>query len=64
MHDHDDMHDHDGMRGMMDTNHDGRITSAEHAAAAQRMFSRADANHDGFLSKDELEAAHRRPQPK
>jgi len=42
----------------MDTNHDGRITAAEHAAAAQAMFARMDADHDGYLSKAEVEAGH------
>ena len=42
----------------MDTNHDGRITAAEHAAAAQAMFARMDANHDGYLSRAEVKAGH------
>ena len=42
----------------MDTNHDGRITAAEHAVAAQAMFARMDANHDGYLSRAEIEAGH------
>jgi len=42
----------------MDTNHDGRITAAEHAAAAQAMFTRMDTDHDGYLSKAEVEAGH------
>ena len=64
MHDH-GMHDHEGMagmHGMMDANHDGNITAAEHAAAAQAMFSRMDSNHDGYLSKAEVEAGHMRPK--
>jgi Ca2+-binding EF-hand superfamily protein len=42
----------------MDTNHDGRITVAEHAAAAQAMFVRMDTDHDGYLSRAEVEAGH------
>ena len=42
----------------MDTNHDGRITAAEHAAAAQAMFARMDADHDGYLSRAEVDAGH------
>jgi len=51
-----------GMRGMMDANHDGMITAAEHAAAAQAMFARMDSNHDGFISKPEMEAGHTAPK--
>ena len=58
-------HEMGGMHAMMeahmqamDSDHDGRITAAEHAAAAQAMFTRADANHDGYLSQDEMKAAH------
>jgi len=50
------------MRGMMDANHDGTITAAEHAAAAQAMFARMDSNHDGFISKAEMEAGHTMPK--
>jgi hypothetical protein len=58
-------HDHDDKKGddmMMkaDTNHDGMISAAEHAAYAQQMFNDADTNHDGMLSKDEIEAAHKK----
>jgi len=58
-------HDHDDKKGddmMMqaDTNHDGMISAAEHAAYAQQMFDNADTNHDGMLSKGEMEAAHKK----
>jgi Ca2+-binding EF-hand superfamily protein len=48
----------DAMREMMDSNHDGVITAAEHAAGAQAMFARMDSNHDGYVSKEEMEAGH------
>jgi Ca2+-binding EF-hand superfamily protein len=55
----------DGMRmhrhGMMDweemdTNHDGKISAAEHAAWAKAQFAKLDANHDGFVTRDEMHA--------
>ena len=52
-------HDHEKMMGMMDqmdTNHDGMISAAEHAAHAKMMFDKMDANHDGMISKDEMAA--------
>lgn len=59
-HDHDDMKKGDDMMAKMDTNHDGMISAAEHAAFAKQMFDKADTNHDGMMSKDEMEAAHKR----
>src|SRR5260221_10346167 len=50
----------DDMMAKMDTNHDGKISAAEHAAYPKRMFDNADTNHDGMLSKDEVEAAHKK----
>jgi len=47
-----------GMMAMMDPDGDGKITAAEHAAAAQAMFEKADANHDGNLTHEEMMAAH------
>jgi EF hand domain-containing protein len=44
------------MMGMIDTNHDGNISAAEHAAYAQGMFDKMDSNHDGMVSKAELDA--------
>jgi hypothetical protein len=49
---------HHDMLGMMDSNGDGQVSAAEHAAAAQAMFDKADANHDGNLTADEMMAAH------
>ncbi len=40
----------------MDTNHDGKISAAEHAAWAKAQFEKMDANHDGFITRDEMHA--------
>jgi len=48
---------HKDMMAAMDTNHDGSISSSEHAAYMQQMFDKADTNHDGMLSRTELDAA-------
>ena len=42
----------------MDTNRDGRISAAEHAAAAKKMFRAMDANRDGNVSAAEMDAAY------
>ena len=57
---HDDMKKGDDMMMQADTNHDGMISAAEHAAYAQQMFTMADTNHDGMLSRDEVMAMHKR----
>ena len=44
------------MMARMDTNHDGSVSAAEHAAFAQSMFDKMDANHDGMVSKAEMDA--------
>jgi hypothetical protein len=44
------------MMAKIDTNHDGNISAAEHAAYTQSMFERMDSNHDGMVSKAELDA--------
>jgi len=49
---------HHDMMAMMDANHDGTISAAEHADFMKAMFDQADTNHDGMLSKDEMKAAH------
>jgi Ca2+-binding EF-hand superfamily protein len=41
----------------MDTNGDGRITSAEHAQSAETMFKQSDADRDGKVSAAECESA-------
>ena len=41
----------------MDTNNDGQITRAEHAAGAKQMFSECDANRDGQVTAAEMDAS-------
>ena len=50
----------EGKCGMdkMDTNKDGMVSKAEHAAAADAMFTAADTNKDGNMSADEMKKAH------
>ncbi len=38
----------------MDTNADGKVSSAEHQTAASMKFDKADANKDGILTQGEL----------
>jgi Ca2+-binding EF-hand superfamily protein len=51
-----------GMDGMdkkfkdMDTDHDGKISAAEHAAGAAAMFNMLDGNHDGKVTADEMQS--------
>jgi Ca2+-binding EF-hand superfamily protein len=40
----------------MDTDGDGRLTSAEHMAGAQEMFTKMDANGDGAVTMEEMKA--------
>ncbi len=42
----------------VDTNKDGKVSRAEHAAHADAMFTDADANKDGFVDQAEMEKAH------
>jgi Ca2+-binding EF-hand superfamily protein len=44
------------MMKMMDTNHDGMVSAAEHAAYAKMMFDKIDTNHDGMVSQTEMTA--------
>ncbi len=39
-----------------DTNQDGRLSAAEHAAGNESMFIKLDTNKDGWLSETECEA--------
>ena len=48
------------MHAMMDTDGDGAISAAEHAAGAAAMFAKADADADGSISADEMHAMHGR----
>lgn len=50
-------HDADSHFKKMDANGDGRISRAEHAAAAKQMFTQCDANHDGEVTAAEMDAA-------
>lgn len=44
---------------MMDADHDGKVSAAEHAAGAKAMFEKMDANRDGKVSAAEMTAAHK-----
>lgn len=44
---------------MMDTNKDGVVSAAEHAAGARQMFTKLDANGDGSVNASEMDAAGR-----
>ncbi|WP_404710251.1 EF-hand domain-containing protein [Sphingomonas sp. MMS24-J13] len=44
----------DAMIAAMDSDHDGKVTRAELAAAPPLLFDRADADHDNFVDKAEL----------
>ena len=41
----------------MDTNADGKISRAEHAAGAKQMFTECDANRDGLVTATEMQTA-------
>jgi Ca2+-binding EF-hand superfamily protein len=43
---------------VMDTNGDGVLNAAEHAAGAKKMFEKMDTNHDGYLTRAEMTAGH------
>ena len=45
-----------GMR--MDADKDGRVSAAEHAAAANARFAAADKNKDGMVDDAEMKASH------
>ncbi len=47
---------HAGMAAMMDANHDGKLSAAEHTASAASMFVKVDADHDGFVTRAEFDA--------
>src|SRR4030095_13229332 len=44
---------------MMDADHDGSISAAEHAAGAKKMFGMMDKDGDGIVTAQEMEAAHK-----
>lgn len=43
---------------VVDTNGDGVLSAAEHAAGSQAMFRKMDTDGDGFLSREEFDAGH------
>jgi Ca2+-binding EF-hand superfamily protein len=43
----------------MDTNQDGKVTAAEHAAGAKAMFDIMDGDRDGKVMPNEMAAAHK-----
>jgi hypothetical protein len=43
---------------LMDSNGDGSISRAEHAAGAQTMFGKMDGNADGIVTVAEMDAGH------
>lgn len=43
----------------MDTNNDGKLSAAEHAAGSKQMFSKMDADSDGSLTAQEWREGHR-----
>jgi hypothetical protein len=45
---------------MMDADKDGRVTAAEHAAGAERMFGKIDADGDGRVTTVEMDAHHQK----
>ena len=48
------------MLAQLDTNKDGKVSSAEYQAPPLAGFDRADANKDGTLTAAEAQAARRR----
>jgi Ca2+-binding EF-hand superfamily protein len=42
----------------LDTNGDGALTAAEHAAGSKKMFSKMDGDKDGSLNVGEIRAGH------
>jgi len=46
----------DGMFKQMDANGDGKISTAEHATGAIKMFAGMDTNKDGFVTAAEMDA--------
>jgi Ca2+-binding EF-hand superfamily protein len=47
-----------GMK-MMDTDKDGRISAAEHAMGAKKMFDKIDKDYDGRVTATEMDAHHK-----
>lgn len=51
---------HRGFLQRIDADGDGKITSAEFAAAGDKMFAKLDDNSDGKIANDELPKRHKR----
>jgi len=43
----------------MDTNNDGKLSAAEHAAGSKQMFSKMDSDRDGALTAQEVQEGER-----
>lgn len=48
----------DRMADKMDTDGNGKVSAAEHAAAAKAMFERMDVDKDGSVTAAEMDAGH------
>jgi len=46
--------EHKGFLARLDSDSDGKVTTAEFAAAGDKMFAKFDANGDGKLARDEM----------
>jgi Ca2+-binding EF-hand superfamily protein len=44
---------------IMDANHDGKVSAAEHEAGAQEMFKGMDANQDNRVTAEEMDATQK-----
>jgi Ca2+-binding EF-hand superfamily protein len=55
----DDKADVDKKFAEMDTNKDGKISSAEHGVGAKAMFDKMDSNKDGKVTAAEMKASHK-----
>jgi len=44
---------------VIDQNGDGQLTTAEHEAGSEKMFTQMDKDGDGYLSKEECEEGHK-----
>lgn len=42
---------------LLDADGDGKVSRAEHAAGAKKMFAQCDANRDGIVTASEMEAS-------
>jgi EF hand domain-containing protein len=48
---------------VIDTDHDGALSAAEHAAGSRTMFDAMDADKDGALTEAEMAAGHAKMMP-